>query len=132
MTTTTTTTKVPQGELLGWKVEASDPAALREAIDLAINYRGDVTVCRASDGLVVEGFVFDLREDRGSGRLSIRMIPKAGDDRVVIALNDLAWLQFTGKDTASGKGFETWIKKYAQAKLSGQVASIESESLDEP
>ena len=124
-------TPIPQGELLGWRMEASDAAALREAVDLAINYRGDVTVCRASDGMVVEGYVFDVRNDRATGQPSIRMIPKAGDDRIVIALNDLAWLQFTGKDTASGKSFETWIKKYAQAKMAGQSASIESESLDE-
>ena len=127
----TTKTTIPQGELLGWRVEASDGAALREAVDLAINYRGDVTVCRASDGMVVEGYVFDVRNDRATGQPSIRMIPKAGDDRIVIALNDLAWLQFTGKDTASGKSFETWIRKYAQAKMAGQSASIESESLDE-
>ena len=128
---TTTKTTIPQGELLGWRVEGPDQAALRAAVDLAINYRGDVTVCRASDGMVIEGYVFDVRNDRATGQLSIRMIPKAGDDRIVIALNDLAWLQFTGKDTASGKSFETWIKKYAQAKLAGESANIESESLDE-
>ena len=59
------------------------------------------------------------------------MIPKNSDDRLAIPQSDIASLSFTGKDTASGKSFETWIKKYAEKKLAGEAANIESESLDQ-
>ena len=118
-------------DLHGHRADASNPDALREAIELAFNYRGDVTITRASDGSTVEGYIFDRRADRATGELIVRVIPRNSDDRVSIPLRDIATLHFSGKDTASGKSFETWIKKYAEKKLAGEKASIESESLDD-
>ena len=60
----------------------------------------------------------------------IRMIPANGDDRVTIPVDDIKQLRFSGRDTAAGKSFETWMKKYVEKKLAGKVAQIESESLD--
>jgi hypothetical protein len=125
------TTQAPSGELQGHRADASHPDALREAIELAFNYRGDVTITRASDGLPVEGYIFDRRTDRATGELIIRVIPRSSDERVAIRFSDIATLHFSGKDTASGKSFETWIRKYAEKKLAGEKANIESESLDD-
>ena len=121
----------PPAELHGHRADASNPDALREALELAFNYRGDVTIIRASDGCTVNGYIFDRRTDRATGELIVRVIPKNSDDRIAIPFSDIASLHFSGKDTASGKSFETWIKKYAEKKLAGEKASIESESLDE-
>ena len=118
-------------DLHGHRADASNPEALREAIELAFNYRGDVTIVRASDGSSIEGYIFDRRADRATGDLILRVIPKTSDERVAIPFSDIAILHFSGKDTASGKSFETWIKKYAEKKLAGEKASIESESLDD-
>ena len=125
------TSQAPTSDLQGHLADASNPDALREAIELAFNYRGDVSITRASDGSIVEGYIFDRRADRATGELIVRVIPRSSDDRVAIPLSDIAALHFSGKDTASGKSFETWIKKYAEKKLAGEKASIESESLDE-
>ena len=38
-------------------------------------------------------------------------------------------LAFTGKDAASGKSWESWIRRYAEKKLAGEAANIESEAL---
>jgi outer membrane protein assembly factor BamA len=38
-------------------------------------------------------------------------------------------IEFSGRDTAAGKSFETWMKKYVQKKLAGEEASIRSEPL---
>ena len=118
-------------DLHGHRADASNPEVLREAIELAFNYRGDVTIVRASDGSSIEGYIFDRRADRATGDLILRVIPKTSDGRVAIPFSDIAILHFSGKDTASGKSFETWIKKYAEKKLAGEKASIESESLDD-
>jgi hypothetical protein len=116
--------------LQGWEVHAADPAALREAIELAFNYRGDVTILH-TNGTTIEGYIFDRRDDKATGELILRLIPKDTDDRVSVAFSAIASLKFSGKDTASGKTFENWIKKYAQKKMAGETASIESESLEE-
>lgn len=116
--------------LQGTTIDASDPAALRKAVELAFDYRGDVTIRRKSDGRPIEGYIFDVSGQGQSGREAVRLIPKDSDERVSIPLADIESLSFSGKDTASGKTFENWIRKYAQKKLAGEAASIESDSLD--
>ena len=116
--------------LQGYTVDGGDLEAMRHAIDLAFDYRGDVMIGRKPEGQAVEGYIFD-RKGSTTSETVIRLIPKDSDERVTIAISDIAWLKFSGKDTASGKSFENWIKKYAQKKMAGEKASIESDSLDE-
>lgn len=131
MTAKPAKTPAPGGEnLQGWCVDASDAALLREAIELAFNYRGDVAISRAC-GETVEGYLFDRHNDSVTHELIVRLIPKNSDERVSIRFSEIASLAFTGRDTASGKSFENWIRKYAQKKLAGESASIESESLEQ-
>ncbi len=113
----------------GWSVDASNAEALRRAIDLAFDYRGDVTITRVSSPQPIEGYVFDRRDDAGGGMI-VRVIPRDGGQRVTIPLADITRIEFTGKDAASGKSFETWVKKYVQKKVAGESANIEAESLD--
>lgn len=117
--------------LQGWSADASDPAALDAALELALNYRGDVTILRKSLGEPLEGYVFDKRDADSRSEALLRLIPKGSETKLSVPISDIARLTFSGKDTASGKSFENWVKKYAQKKLAGEAASIESEVLDE-
>lgn len=112
----------------GMVVDDSDPVRLRGALELAMDYRGDVTLTRRSSGERIAGYVYDLSASGGS---VVRVIPADGGDRVAIPCDDVAEISFTGRDTAEGKSFETWMKKYVEKKLAGERASIESEPLDE-
>ena len=59
--------------------------------------------------------------------------PKPGVpvERVMIPYADIAALQFTGRDTAAGKTFEAWVKKYWEKKAAGETnIQIEPEKLD--
>jgi hypothetical protein len=48
-----------------------------------------------------------------------------------IAYADIAALSFTGKDTAAGKSWEAWVRRYWEKKASGEgVLSLEPESLE--
>jgi len=96
-------------------------------MDLAFDYRGDVTI-ETSDGRVIEGYIFDRR--REAGRSVVRIMPKDSRDRLTIAYDDIRRLVFSGKDAAAGKSWETWVKKYHEKKAQGQQASIESEPLE--
>lgn len=117
--------------LQGVSVDATDAIALRNAINLALHYRGDVTITRRN-GESLEGYVFDCKSPR-NGRpeeMTIRVIPTGRDERVAVTFTDITRLTFSGKDTASGKSFETWVRKYVEKKMAGESASIESEVLD--
>ena len=110
-------------------VDASDPEALRRALDDALSYRGDVTITRRSTGETIEGYLFDCTSPSSPAQSAVRLIPKDGSERVSIRVDDVAKVQFSDKDPAAGKSFETWMKKYVAKKLAGESADIESEPL---
>jgi hypothetical protein len=94
----------------GLRLDASDlaAAAVREVV---VDYRGDVTI-HGEDGPVV-GYVFDCVT--GDAPV-LRVMPADGGAAVSVALADVATIEFTGRDTAEGKSFETWVKKYVEQK----------------
>jgi hypothetical protein len=58
-------------------------------------------------------------------------MPKDGAARMNVRYSDVAALAFTGKDTAAGKSFEAWVKKYNEKKAAGETnIGIEAEELD--
>ena len=113
----------------GLVVDASDPEALRRALDAAVGFRGDVTIIRRSTGQPIQGYVFDCTSQASPAQSTVRLIPKDGSERVSIRVDDVAKVQFSDKDPAAGKSFETWMKKYVAKKLAGESADIESEPL---
>jgi hypothetical protein len=120
--------------LEGWIPELATEAEIREALEKAFDYRGDVTVTR-KDGTSVEGYLYDRRTEPTLEASLVRIIPtpKPGVpvERVMISYADIAALQFTGRDTAAGKTFEAWIKKYWEQKAAGKTnIQIEPEKLD--
>jgi len=44
---------------------------------------------------------------------------------------EIAALAFTGRDTAAGKSYEAWVRKYREKKAAGEKnIGIEAESLE--
>ena len=120
--------------LEGWIPELASEAEVREALEKAFDYRGDVTVTR-KDGSTIEGYLYDRRSEPTLEASLVRIIPtpKPGVpvERVMVSYADIAALQFTGRDTAAGKTFEAWIKKYWEKKAAGETnIQIEPETLD--
>jgi len=108
-------------------IDGTDAALLREAVARAVDFRGDVTL-ELADGRTLVGYAFDAQLDRRGGAV-IRVLPEAAASRVTVALADIRRLSFTGKDAASGRSWENWLRRYAAKKLTGEAASIESEPL---
>jgi hypothetical protein len=119
--------------LEGWIPALATDAEIREALEKAFDYRGDLTVT-LKNGEKLEGYLFDRRNDGATlADCYARMIPRGRPDKVRIAYSDIAALAFTGKDTAAGKSFAAWVKKYQEKKAAGETdIGIEPESLDEP
>ena len=92
---------------------------LREGLEKAFDYRGDVTITR-KDGRTVEGYIFDRRVGATIAQSFIRLFPKGDSTKVSIPYSDIVSLAFTGRDTAAGKSWEAWLKKYWEKKAAGE------------
>ena len=116
--------------LEGWIPPLASDAEIREALEKAFDYRGDVTITR-KDGSTVEGYLFDRRTGNALSDSFVRIIPLKERTKVNVSYSDIAALAFTGRDTAAGKTFDAWVKKYWEKKAAGEKnIQIEPEKLD--
>jgi hypothetical protein len=110
--------------------EPSTEDELREGLEKAFDYRGDVTITR-KDGSTIEGYIFDRRAAAALSQSLIRLIPKGLSTKLSIPYSDIASLAFTGRDTAAGKSWEAWLKKYWEKKSAGETnIELTPEKLD--
>ena len=117
-------------QLEGWVPELASDAEVREALEKAFDYRGDITVTR-KDGSKVEGYLYDRRTGATLADSVVRIMPSDRGSRVNIAYSEIAAIAFSGRDTAAGKTFDAWVKKYWEKKAAGEKnIQIEPEKLD--
>jgi hypothetical protein len=116
--------------LEGWIPELASDEELRLALEKAFDYRGDVTITR-KDGSKIEGYLFDRRTGASLKESLVRLYPKNSDEKISISYAEIAALAFTGRDTAAGKSWEAWMKKYAEKKAAGEKdLSLHPEALE--
>jgi hypothetical protein len=117
-------------QLEGWIPALASDDEIRVALEKAFDYRGDVTITR-KDGTKIEGYLFDRRSAASLKDSVVRLFPKTSTEKVSISYADIAALAFTGRDTAAGKSWEAWMKKYAVKKAAGETnIALEPEPLD--
>ena len=105
-------------------------AEIREALEKAFDYRGDITITR-KDGSKIEGYLFDRRSGASLAESFVRIIPNNAKTKLNVTYADITALAFTGRDTAAGKTFEAWVAKYWAKKAAGEKnIQIEPEKLD--
>ena len=110
--------------LQGQVFESASAEELRDALEKAFDYRGDVTIT-LKDGSSIEGYIFDRN------RSQVRLFPKDNPTKISIEYANIAGLAFTGRDTAAGKSWEAWVKKYWEKKQAGeQNIELVPEKLD--
>ncbi len=118
--------------LEGWIPALATESETRDALEKAFDYRGDVTLTLHS-GEVIEGYIYDRRQGRTLVDSLVRVMPSKGEDRTrrSISYSDIAAVNFSGRDTAAGKTFDAWVKKYWEKKAAGETnIQIEPERLD--
>ena len=106
-------------QLEGWIPQLASEEEIRGALEKAFDYRGDVTITR-KDGTTVEGYLFDRRTGATLRESLVRLYPKNSNEKVAVSYADIAALAFTGRDTAAGRSWEAWMKKYAEKKAAGE------------
>lgn len=103
------------------------PASLEEAIEsveLAFDYRGDVTLTLRS-GESVTGYIFN-RQILTDGSY-LELFPADCPDARRISYLDIATIAFTGEDTANGKSWEAWVSK-KESERQAEAARLEEDA----
>jgi len=117
-------------KLQGWVPDLAAPEELRNALEQAFDYRGDVQITR-KDGTQVEGYVFDRRSGSELANSVVRLLPKHGGPKLTISYDQIAALAFTGRDMAAGKSWEAWVQHYWEKKAAGETdISLQPEKLE--
>jgi hypothetical protein len=104
--------------LEGWAPEPDVETPLARIVELAFDYRGNITVVRR-DGTELEGYVFNRDSEAPTPYLEMFDADGGGPHRVLYA--EVRTIHFTGKDTAAGKSYAAWLAR-KQAEKAGRVA----------
>ncbi len=105
--------------LQGWIPELASEEEIRQSLEMAFDYRGDVTITK-KDGTVVEGYIFDRKTGKTLQDSLVRILPQSSNQRQAIPYSEIAALAFSGRDTAAGKSYEAWIRKYWEKRAAGE------------
>lgn len=108
MTDTKNHTARASTSLQGRVIKPTTARELGEAVELALDYRGDVTLTLIS-GEIIEGYLFN----RESGGVDpwVEVFPVGDPSSRRIPYSVIEAIAFTGEDTADGKSWEAWVSK---------------------
>jgi hypothetical protein len=106
---------VNREQLENWIPDLATEQDLLQALEKAFDYRGDITIT-LKDGTSIEGYMFDRRTGNTLESSVIRLLLKDSSQKVSVAYAQIAALAFTGRDTAAGKSWEAWLRKYWQKR----------------
>ena len=121
---------VQHHKIEGWVPELATDDDLRSALEEAFDYRGDVSLT-LKNGKLLEGYVFDRRAGSTLANSVVRLIPQNSSQKVTVPYSEIAALTFSGRDTAAGKSWEAWVRKYWERKAAGEKGiALEPESLE--
>ncbi|HEX6725872.1 MAG TPA: hypothetical protein VF078_00875 [Nitrospira sp.] len=93
-----------------------------EAVELAFDYRGDVTLSLKS-GESLTGYLFNRQVAGDHSYLELFPVDQQNPQR--IAYQSIESIAFTGEDTANGKSWEAWVSK-KDSERRAEAAKIEA------
>jgi hypothetical protein len=93
----------------GQHIQPTDEKELRETINRAVDYRGDVTI-QLKTGEQVTGYVFDRDENASHPYVKI-FLPNYREPQIVL-YQQIAGVMFSGEDMAFGRSWENWAQKW--------------------
>lgn len=95
-----------------------------ELVELAFDYRGDVTV-ELSSGRRIEGYVSN--RDARAPRPYLEILPPQGPGTVQVPYDEIVAVTFSGEDTAFGKSWHEWMTKH-QSQRRAEAERLEQEA----
>jgi hypothetical protein len=106
-------------QLEGWVPELASEQALKQALEKAFDYRGDVTLTLKS-GEKVEAYIFNRISGATLADSFVQYFTPSASDKRKVSYAEIARLEFSGKDRAAGKHWEDWVKAYNEKKAAGE------------
>ena len=105
--------------LEGWVPELANDDELRAALEKAFDYRGDVTLTLKS-GERIEAFIFNCQTGPTLADSFLQYFTPSSPAKRKVSYEDIASVEFSGKDRAAGKHWEDWVKAYNAKKAAGE------------
>jgi Zn/Cd-binding protein ZinT len=106
-------------ELEGWVPSLASDDEVREALEKAFDYRGDVTITTKA-GEKIEAYVFNRQTGKTLADSFIQYFAPNVATKRKMSYGEIARLEFSGKDRAAGKHWEDWVKAYNERKAAGE------------
>jgi Zn/Cd-binding protein ZinT len=117
-------------QLEGWVPELASDEDLRNALEKAFEYRGDVTLTLKS-GDRMEAYIFNRHTGSTLADSYVQYFTPKEEQKKKASYADIARLEFSGKDRAAGKHWEDWVKAYQEKKAAGEKnIAIHPEALE--
>jgi hypothetical protein len=105
--------------LEGWIPELAGDEEIRQALEKAFDYRGDVTLTLKS-GERIEAYIFNRQTGPTLAESYVQYFTPNAADKRKVSYAEISRLEFTGKDRAAGKHWEDWVEKYKAKKAAGE------------
>jgi Zn/Cd-binding protein ZinT len=105
--------------LEGWIPELASDEELRQALEKAFDYRGDITLTLKS-GERIEAFVFNRHSGATLADSYVQYFTPNAPEKRKMSYAEIARMEFSGKDRAAGKHWEDWVKAYNAKKAAGE------------
>jgi len=106
-------------DLEGWVPELAGDEDLRQAMEKAFDYRGDVTLT-LKDGRRIEAYIFNREGGAALADSFVQYFEPNVNEKQKVSYADIKRIEFTGKDRAAGKHWEDWVKAYNERKAAGE------------
>ena len=97
----------------GSRLQPSNAEELEDVLGRACDYRGDVTI-HLKAGEPVIGYVFDRQQKIPHQSIKVFLANKI--EPCIIKYKDIAGVEFSGEDTAFGRSWDDWAKKWQKPK----------------
>jgi len=116
-------------ELEGWVPTLASDEALRDALEKAFDFRGDITLTLKS-GEKIEAYIFNRHTGATLAESWVQYFAPNAPDKRKVSYAEIARLEF-GKDRAAGKHWEDWVKAWNEKKAAGEKnIGLHPESLE--
>ncbi len=106
-------------QLEGWVPTLASDEDLRQALDKALDYRGDITLT-LKNGERIEAFIFNCQTGPTLAESFLQYYTPSSPEKRKVSYADIARVEFTGKDRAAGKHWEDWVKAWNEKKAAGE------------
>ena len=106
-------------QLEGWVPSLASDEEVREALEKAFDYRGDVSLT-LKDGRKIEAYIFNRQTGKTLEDSFVQYFEPNVTGKLKVSYVEIARIEFTGKDRAAGKHWEDWVKAYNERKAAGE------------